>query len=170
MAAPRVLVRDEDRGAKKRWIPPAPDFGWQLLGLVGGVFLVMGLLDMAVAGYPLQFGNPEWEFGTIGAWLNGLTVPTLGLALLIGAAVARGWALGVKVWSIVLVVGAVIVLGLLVVYSLNLPLAFRTVTEPLVRLGLKKSVAKSVIQGLFYPTVFAIIAWKALRHTGAARH
>lgn len=169
MAAPRVLVRDEDRGAKKRWIPPAPDFGWELMGLLGIVFFLMGCLDILLAGYPFQFGNPEWEFGTIGSWLNALSVPTLGLTLLIGAAVARGWALGVKIWSIVLLLGALIVLGLLVVYSLNLPLAFRAVQEPLARTGLKKSVAKTVIQGLFYPTVFLIVAFKAWRHSGARR-
>lgn len=169
MAAPRVLVRDEDRGARKRWIPPAPDYGWELMGLMGGVFFLMGGLDIFLAGYPFQFGNPEWEFGTIGSWFNALSVPTLGLTLLIGSAVARGWALGVKLWSIVLLLGALIVLGLLVVYSLNLPLAFRAVQEPLARTGLKKSVLKTVIQGVFYPAIFLIVAFKAWRHSGARR-
>jgi hypothetical protein len=169
MAAPRVLVRDEEKGAKRRWLPPAPDFGWELLGFMGLVFLGMGLLDIVLSGYPFSFGNPEWEFGTIGSWLNALSVPTLGLTLLIGAAVARGWALGVRIWAIVLLLAALIVLALLVVYSLNLPLAFRAVTEPLARTGLKKSVAKTLIQGVFYPTVFLIVAIKAWRHSGARR-
>ena len=60
-------------------------------------------------------------------------------------------------------------LGLLVVYSLNLPLAFRAVQEPLARTGLKKSVLKTVLQGVFYPTVFLIVAYKAWRHSGARR-
>jgi hypothetical protein len=167
MAAPRVLVRDEDRGAKKRWIPPAPDFGWELLGFMGFVFLFMGLLDIAIAGYPVQFGNPEWEFGTIGSWMNALTVPALGLALLLGSAVARGWQQGIKLWAIVLIILAIVVLGLLIVYSLNLPLAFRAVQEPLARSGLKRSVAKSLIQGVFYPAVFLILALKALRRSKA---
>jgi len=170
MAAPRVLVRDEDSATRKRWIPPAPDFGWELLGLIGGVFVFMGALDIVLSGYPYQFGNPEWEFGTIGGWLNGLSVPALGMALLIGSAVARGWRLGVRLWAILLVLAAVIVLGLLVIYSLNLPLASRAVTEPAVRTALKKSVLKTLIQGLFYPVVFLMIAWKAWRHSGAARH
>lgn len=169
MASPRVLVRDDTEGRKRSWRPPAPDFGWKLLGWVGGVLLISGLIDIGIAIYPLMLGNPEWEFGTIGSVLNGLTVPMLGLALLLGAAVARGWGQGPRVWAIVAIAVAVIILAAAVIWALNLPLAFRTVQEPAARLGLKKSVAKTVAQAILYPVAFLWIGWQGFRHARAQR-
>ena len=169
MASPRVLVREDTEGRKRSWRPPAPDFGWKLLGWVGGVLLLIGLIDIGLAFYPPMFGNPNWEFGTVSSSLNSLPVPMLGLALLLGAAVARGWILGVRVWAIVGIVLAVCILAAAVIWALNLPLAFRSVQEPVARLGLKKSVAKSVAQVILYPVAFLWIGWQGLRHVRAQR-
>ncbi|HET7111798.1 MAG TPA: hypothetical protein VFI41_13080, partial [Gemmatimonadales bacterium] len=70
MASPRVLVREDTEGRKRSWRPPAPDFGWKLLGWVGGVLLIVGLIDLGLAFYPPMFGNPNWEFGTVSSQLN----------------------------------------------------------------------------------------------------
>jgi len=169
MASPRVLVREDTEGRKRSWRPPAPDFGWKLLGWVGGVLLIVGLIDLGLAFYPPMFGNPNWEFGTVSSQLNSLPVPMLGLALLLGAAVARGWILGTRVWAIVGIVMAVLILAAAVIWALNLPLAFRSVQEPAARLGLKKSVAKSVAQAILYPVAFLWIGWQGLRHSRAQR-
>jgi hypothetical protein len=169
MASPRVLVRDDTEGRKRSWRPPAPDFGWKLLGFVGGVLLVVGLVDLGLAFYPPMFGNPNWEFGTISGSLNSLPVPMLGLGLLLGAAVARGWILGTRVWAIVGIVLAVFIVAAAVIWALNLPLAFRSVQEPAARLGLKKSVTKSVAQAILYPVAFLWIGWQGLRHSRALR-
>jgi Ca2+/H+ antiporter len=93
----------------------------------------------------------------------------LGLALLLGAAVARGWILGTRVWAIVGIVMAVLILAAAVIWALNLPLAFRSVQEPAARLGLKKSVAKSIAQAILYPVAFLWIGWQGLRHSRAQR-
>lgn len=169
MASPRVLVRDESESRKRSWRPPAPDFGWQLLGWVGGVLLIAGLLDVGIAMYPPMFGNPNWEFGTVGSVLNGMAVPMLGLALLLGAAVARGWVLGMRVWAIVAIVLAVFILAAAVLWALNLPIAFKSVLEPVARQGLKKSVTKTVAQAVLYPVAFLWIGWQGLRHARARR-
>ncbi|HET8634749.1 MAG TPA: hypothetical protein VFL88_11445 [Gemmatimonadales bacterium] len=169
MASPRVLVREDSEGRKRSWRPPAPDFGWKLLGWVGGVLLIVGLIDLGLAFYPPMFGNPNWEFGTISSQLNSLPVPTLGLGLLLGAAVARGWELGMRIWAIVGIVLAVFIVAAAVLWALNLPLAFRSVQEPAARLGLKKSVAKSVAQAILYPVAFLWIGWQGLRHARAKR-
>ncbi len=169
MASPRVLVRDDTEGRKRSWRPPAPDFGWKLLGWVGGVLLIVGLIDLGLAFYPPMFGNPNWEFGTVSSSLNSLPVPMLGLALLLGAAVARGWVLGTRVWAIVGIVLAVFIVAAAVIWALNLPLAFKSVQDPVARLGLKKSVAKSVAQAILYPVAFLWIGWQGLRHVRAQR-
>jgi hypothetical protein len=169
MTSPRVLVREDSEGRKRSWRPPAPDFGWELLGWVGGVLLISGLVDIGIAVYPTMFGNPNWEFGTIGSALNGLTIPMLALALLLGAAVARGWQLGMRVWGIIAIVFAVLILAAAVIWALNLPLAFKTVQVPAARLGLKKSVAKTVAQAILYPVAFLWIGWQGFRHSRAQR-
>lgn len=163
MDAPRVLVREEQAG-KRTWLPAAPDFGWRLLGFVGAVLFISGLLDLAIAAYPLHFGSPDWEFGTIGSLLNALPVPMLGLALLAGAAAARGWTLGLRIWSIVALIAAVVILGVTLIWALNLPLAFQTVQDPLARLGLKKSVFKTIAQAVLYPIAFGWLGIVGLRH------
>lgn len=169
MASPRVLVREDTEGRKRSWRPPAPDFGWKLLGWVGGVLLISGLLDLGLAMYPLGFGNSNWEFGVIGSVLNGLPVPMLGLSLLLGAAVARGWVQGMRIWGLLAITAAVLILAVAVIWALNLPLAFKTVQEPVARLGLKKSVAKTVAQAILYPVAFLWIGWQGMRHARAQR-
>jgi hypothetical protein len=169
MASPRVLVREDTEGRKRSWRPPAPDFGWKLLGWVGGVLLIVGLIDLGLAFYPPMFGNPNWEFGTVSSQLNSLPVPMLGLALLLGAAVARGWILGTRVWAIVAIVMAVLIVAAAVLWALNLPLAFRSVQDPAARLGLKKTEAKSVAHSIQYPVAIHWIGWQPLRHSRTQR-
>ena len=168
MASPRVLVREDARGGRS-YLPPAPDFGWQLLGWLGATFLIVGMLDIALAWYPFNLGNSEWEFGTISSTFDSLPVVTLGLALLLGSSVARGWKAGVRIFAGLLILAALMILAALVIYGLNLPLAFKSVQDPLLRTGLKKAVTKAIGQGVFYPAAFLIIALKALRHANRSR-
>lgn len=168
MASPRILVREDDQ-PKNVQLAPAPDFGWRLIGVLGLVFLAVGFLDIALAWYPFNYGNPEWEFATVSSTLDSFPVPTLGLALLLGAAVATGMRRGVRVWSVVLIVVAVLVLMAGVIYLLNLPLAFQSVQEPVLRTGLKKAVTKTIGQLVLYPAAFVTMAIMGLRHAGTKR-
>lgn len=169
MASPRVLVREDGQGGKARFIPPAPDFGWQLLGWLGWVFLIVGGIDIALTWYPFNLGNPDWEFGTISSTLDSLPVTTMGLAILLASSVARGWKLGIRIFSILLLVAALLVVAAIVIYLLNLPLAFKSVTEPILRTGLKKAVTKTISQGVFYPTAFVIMGMQGWRHANRSR-
>ncbi len=167
MTAPRILV-DEEK-IKRTYLPPAPDFGWQLIGVLGAVFVVLGLLDIALAWYPIHFGNPDWEFGTVASTLDSLPVTVMGFGLLLGAAVARGWRAGVRAWSIVFLVLAALILAIGVVYLLNVPVGFRTINDPVIRSGFKKAVAKAVGQMVLYPIGFAIMALKGLKFSKGTR-
>ena len=169
MASPRVLVREDGHGTRTSFLPPAPDFGWQLLGWLGWTFLIVGTLDVALAWYPFNLGNPDWEFGTISSTLDSLPVPTLGLGLLLGSSVARGWKTGTRVFAVLLIVAALLILAAGVIYLLNIPLAFKTVQEPLLRTGLKKAVTKSIGQGVLYPLAFVITAVQGWRHANRSR-
>src|SRR5574341_375596 len=161
MTAPKVLVQQEPT---KPRLSPAPDFGWLLLGWIGLVFCGVGGLDLLLTWYPMQFGNAEWEFGTVSATLDGLPLFTMGLALLIGSSVARGQRWLVQTLAIVLVVMAVLVLAAAVLYVTNVPIALRAVSQPVIQTGLKKAIVKAAGQSVLYPLAYLWIARLAWRH------
>ena len=108
MAERKVLVREEK---KKPAGPLAPDAStaWSWIGWFGLVLAAAGIFDFLLAWYPLGLGSAEWEFGTITASYAGLPLPTMGLAALLGSALARG----VRWQILVLSIGALVVAGLL---------------------------------------------------------
>lgn len=162
MNRPTVVVGKEQKEA--RW-PPRPEAVRAGLGSVAGwaglAFVLVGGLDFALTWYPFDFGNREWEFGTVTASLNGLPVPTIGLALLlIGALLLerRWWAgmasvaaFGLTLW----------VLAGAVLWITTVPLALQTVPVE-VATGLKKAVVKSAFQTAIYPPVLAFLGWRAV--------
>ena len=123
---------------------------WGVVGAIGLTLLIVGLVDLFLAWWPLRFGSPEWEFGTISATLNNLPVPAMGLALVLAHAVAherRSQLAAVGVWS----AAVVLFLGVCAVfYALDVPLALRAVQDPVMRRGLKAGVIKGVASLLMY--------------------
>jgi hypothetical protein len=161
----KVLIPEKEKPER----PPleqSPDFGWYLLGWVGLVFALVGGTDLLLTWYPLNVGNPEWEFGTVSATLDGLPVPALGFALLLGAGVAGGKRWLVRTMAVVLVLLAAVIVLAAVLYATNVPIALQSVTDPLIRTGLKKAIAKTTTQAVLYPIAFVWIAVKAWRHSG----
>ncbi len=134
---PRILLRPTKKHGP-RPLEQSPDFGWYLLGWVGLVFALVGGFDLLLTWYPLNFGNPNWEFGTVSATLDGLPVTTLGLALLLGAAVARGKRWLVRTMSVVFVALALVIVLAAMLYATDVPIALQSMTDPLIALGLKK--------------------------------
>lgn len=135
---------------------------WRFLGWAGWVFVAVGGVDSLLTWFPLALGQPEWEFGTITASLNGLPLPVLGLVLVLGANVAAGRTWMVRVVAVVMLLLALVVLAVAVLYMLNVPLALRAVTDPLARQGVLKAMVKTVVQVIAYPTgliAMAVIAW-----------
>jgi hypothetical protein len=159
MTGPKILVQDAGRPR----LAPAPDFGWYLLGWIGVVFTFVGGLDLLLTWYPPRFGNAEWEFGTVSASLDGLPVLTLGLALTLGAAAARGQRWLLRSLTIVLLILATLIGVWAVLYATNIPIALQAVTDPSIRTGLKKAIAKAAGQSVLYPVAFvwlAIVSWR----------
>jgi len=141
---------------------------WSVVVAIGLTLLVVGLVDLFLAWFPLRFGSPEWEFGTISATLNNLPVPAMGLALVLAHGVAaerRGQLAAVGIWS------AFVVLFLAVCavfYALDVPLAMRAVQDPVMRRALKAGVVKAVASlgayGLFHMWS-AVFAFRRYRKT-----
>src|SRR5262245_56246877 len=81
----------------------ARDFAWYLLGWSGLVYILVGGIDILLAWYPIEFGNAEWEFGTISATLDRLPLATVGAMFILAAGVARGIPWLVRLMSVLLI-------------------------------------------------------------------
>ena len=167
MEGPSILISEP---AGPRRPVPVQDFvlGWRLLFVLGWLFTVVGLLNTVLLWYPFRFGVPEYEFGSVAASLDGLPVTMMGLTLALAGSRARakdGAALlaTVLLWAI-----AVLVIAGGVLYWLNVPLALQQVTEPVIRTGIKKSMAKVTVQALVYPA--AMIALAILGSRSRSKH
>jgi hypothetical protein len=162
MTGPQVLVREErTHGSKTPPLSPSAEAAWSFLGLIGAVFFLIGSANQWLAFVPLMLGSPEWEFGTVSAYLDALPLPALGATLFMASGIALGRRWMVRTGSVIIVLMAVAILALVVVYATDIPLALKSVTDPTIRLGLKKAIVKALGQGLGYPLVFAVIAVKA---------
>lgn len=164
MTPPRILVKTE--ASSRSVLLPAPETGWYLLGGIGFAFALVSGADLVLAWYPLAFGSREWEFATVTSVLDGLPLLAMGLILSFAAAVARGSQGLVKFWAVVLVVLAVVLFGCLALYSRTIPAALTAVTDPVLRLGLVKSITKTILQAVGYPVAFlwtGIVGWKHAR-------
>lgn len=126
------------------------------------MLLAASLSDLVLTWYPLEIGRPEWEFGTVAASYSGVPLLAMALAIIMSA----GFALGRR-WMVRLSAGLLIALGLLmaagtVLFLLDVPLALR-LSPPEVLLGIKKTIAKTVVLGAVFPLFFLVAGMAAMR-------
>jgi len=150
-------------------VPPDSSRSWLVLGWIGLVFLVVGGLDFLLTWIPLNFGVPEWEFGTVTQSFNGLPILLLGIGLLTVAAeqVERSW------WELLgLGISAVLLLWILlgaIVWALNVPIALDA--APAEILGtVRESMVKTAVQAVAYSAALAYLIGRTwLSRRGSAR-
>jgi len=167
----KVLVRPvaaESRDKGPRPLPSAPGTAWSFLGLTGAAFFLIGSANQLLAFVPVRIGSPEWEFGTVSAYLDAMPLPALGATLFAAAGMALGKRWMVRTSSVVLVVMSALILALLVLYATDIPVALRSISDPAILFGLKKAIVKSLGQGLGYPVILLVLAFKAWRHSKEA--
>lgn len=151
-----AIVLNEPAGPKKR----VQDFvlGWRLLMVMGWLFTVVGLLNTILLWVPLRFGSPEYEFASVAAMLDGLPLTMMGLTIALASSRALADNQGALAATILLWVVAVVVVAAGVLYWLNVPIALGAVTEPMIRLGIKKSMLKVTTQAVLYPAAMVFLA------------
>lgn len=141
--------------------------GWRLLGWVGLAFVVMGCTDLLLAWYPSGFGNPEWEFGAISSTLNGLALPTLGVYLVLSAAVVHDEHTFARIVGTAMVVLAAGVLILAFFYVTVVPSALRAVADDeQLSIGMQKAVIKAVMLFITYTALLlsgGVHGWRRSR-------
>ena len=163
MTAPKVLVSQKSEHAVP--LEPSPDVSWRLLGAAGFGFLVVGGLDVLLTWLPLRFGNPEWEFASVTASLNGLPLAAMGLVLVLVSAIARGRRWTVRVVAAVFAMLALGIVAAAVLYATNIPIALQSVTSPVARVGLGKAMIRTMGQVVAYPVLFAWLAVRSWKHS-----
>lgn len=129
---------------------------WPVLGGAGLAVMVVGWVDLTLLWFPLNFGSPDWEFGTVAAHLDGMPLGTVGLTLLIAASIAQGWRRATRLlaaWCLFVTLWLVVIT---VVYVLNLPLALETTSQQAASSALGKAILKA---GAFAATYMVLYAW-----------
>ena len=139
-----------------------------MLGWLGAAFFAMSVVDLLLGWYPVRFGSPEWEFGTISQTVAAMSMPTLSLYLVLASAIARERANIAKGVGIAMIVMAVFLLGLAFFYLTTLPLALRAVrTNDMSSLNMKKAVLKWLILFVGYEVLLIVGGLKGIRRRSA---
>ena len=170
---PVIIPQESGRGATierptTAYMSTAYIEAWRILGLLGGAFFVMSVIDLLLGWYPIRFGSPEWEFGTISQTVSAMSMPTLSLYLVLSSAIARERANIAKGAGIAMIVLAAVLLGLAFFYLTTLPLALRAVrTNDMASLNMKKAVLKWLILFVGYEVLLIVGALKGIRRRPA---
>ena len=141
---------------------PEPKLAWSLLGWFGIAAVLIGGFDILLAWYPLQSGNPAWEFGIINLTVWSLPFLTTGLVFLLASGVALQSRWRIRVAAVAMLLAAMLILALLVLYALSIPIALQGAPTA-VQTNVKKSILKTVVLGLTFPTLYIVLAVAALR-------
>ena len=135
---------------------------WRWIGWLSLALALAGLTDWILAWIPPRFGNIEWEFATIVSTIAGLPLITLGIAGLAGSAVARGIRWQLITIGLIAVIWGIVILGLLLVFLLDVPVALKMVRGP-AHLGVMKATAKTLVLAVLFCTVYLTVGVSSLR-------
>ena len=162
-------------GSRARSTPATLEQVAPLLIAVGAALLLAGTADIGFFFFPAGFGDNSWEFGTIGQLMDSMPGPTMGLLLLAVGARARGWRRATKALTALCALAAVAILGMLVIFLLDLPIAYHAMTNvngqpatDMVRAGLRRGIAKYLVLLPGYLGCYVtltIAQWRSLRTT-----
>jgi hypothetical protein len=170
---PVIIPQESGRGATierptTAYMSSAYIEAWRVLGWLGAAFFAMSVIDLLLGWYPVRFGSPEWEFGTISQTVATMSMPTLSLYLVLSSAIARERATIAKGVGIAMIVMAVFLLGLAFFYLTTLPLALRAVrTNDMASLNMKKAVLKWLILFVGYEVLLIVGGLKGIRRRSA---
>ena len=76
MGGPQVIVGQNRPSHEPSRIDPL--LGWGAVRTLAILFVLAGLIDIAIAFYPPRFGEKAWLFGVLGGVIAGLPVLSLG--------------------------------------------------------------------------------------------
>lgn len=141
--------------------------GILLLGLLGGSFLLVGLVDLALLWYPLNFDQVSWEFATLSQTLSSVPMTGLGLGLVAFATVTHpdarpGW---VRTVAVLFVLAAVVFITMGGLYVTVAPEVVRG-SAPQSLGSVSKALVKNGVEAVVYTVVFGWVGvrlWRSVR-------
>lgn len=166
----RILLGGNDDNAAKgpSWRPETVS---RVLIGVGLVLALVTSTDFILAIYPPGFGNPEWEISIISEIIGGLPLLTIGLVGIWAGFGQQGQRLGLIACGAAFLLLALAVLGGLVLFLTDAPMALNA-TQDVAHLGIQKLVAKTVTLGLLFCVLYivaGVAAMKQSRRTGISQ-
>ncbi len=167
--AARILMKQEERPGLS--VRPSPARAWAVIGWFGFVLAAIGIADSVVNWYPMAFGSPEWEFGTISTTFGSLPLVTMGLAGLLGSFLARGDRIGVIVMRVLVWWLGLAVLALYVLFLTDVPMALRATAGKLGSLPIRRGIVRTSILGVGFGAGYlaaAVVSLLSLRRRADA--
>lgn len=162
------LVVPEDAGKPQH--RPAmlrePTLLWSVIAGLGVTLTVVGWIDLGLLWYPPNLGNPEWEFGTISSQFDSMPLATIGLALVAVGAMGKGWQRVAQAAAVLSALVAVFLLGIYMIYLLDVPLALKAVA-PALGPTIKKAIAKASVYAVTYVAFYSWLAQYVWRRSRA---
>lgn len=146
-------------------VSPDEQTAWAMMFLIGLGLTVIGGVDVGLLFFPARWSSLDWEFGTVGAFIDGLPLVTMGFGAMVVASTGRGWLKWRAVLAAAALLMAIVVLAMVVIFVLDGPAAFRAVS-PEMKPTLKKAVFKTGIMGAVYVWIFAALGvwtWRRLK-------
>lgn len=142
--------------------------GLFLLGALGASFWIVGLVDLGLLWYPLNFEQTAWEFATLSRTLDSVPMSGLGLGLLTFAVVSHpepgsGW---VRSLSVLFVLAAVAFVAMGLLYATAVPEVLQG-TAPQNIASVHKAVVKNALEAVVYTVVFGWVGVRLWRSTTA---
>ena len=141
-----------------------PAVVWTIVLVLGVALTVIGWTDLALLWYPFRLGNPEWEFGTISGFFDGLPLGTIGLTLITIGTMRRGLRRTSRALGVLFGVIALMLMATFAIYLLDVPLALRS-AAPEMKVILKKAMLKTGVFFLAYVSFYGWLSWFLWRKT-----
>ncbi len=156
----RILIKDQERQATS--VHPSWPAAWRAIGWFGFLLAVIGIGDALVNWYPMGWGSPEWEFGTISTTFGALPLVTMGLAALLGSVLARGSRSGIIAVSIFVLLAGLTLLALYVLFLTDVPLALKATARSAARLAIRRGIVRTTILGVGFGFGYLVAAMLSL--------
>ena len=160
----RLLVGSDETAAG---YSPDVRSAWKILSVLGLALAAVGAVDLVMLIYPARLDSLDWEFATISGLFDGLPLTTLGLGLMLAAAVARGARFARLALLITMLVMALLITVALLLFVLDIPAVMRA-AQPQLKPTMQKAVLKTGLMGTLYLLLYSTLgiwAWRLKRRS-----
>jgi hypothetical protein len=150
----------------KHLAPAGADEGiWRVLLLFGGLLGSLGGLELAGLWLPPVPATPEGVFGITTAFFAGFPQVGLGMAFLVGGAVALGRNGMARALAVLCVLISLVLWLVGFLYLDALPYMLQVASEPPVLWQVRKVMAQTGLEALCYPLMLVLLAVRGWRAT-----